>query len=154
MEDLLNKCIKGDKEAFVKVINTMERKLYIIARSKINNEDDVKDIIQDTILSCYCNLFYKNTKNIVKISYEEKYFDNFPTEDGYLKVNNNIDFFNLLNLIDDDDEKIIFSLFYIEDCTTNKISKLLKINENTIKSKLKRARDKIKKVLERSDKNE
>ena len=173
MDTMLDKCIKGDKDAFVKVISSMERKLYIIAKSKINNEEDVKDIIQETIYSCFknikklkdknkfeswvvailinnCNLFYKNKKNIIKVPYDEQYICDLQSDDNFQNLNDNIDFFYLLNLLDND-EKTIFCLFYVNDYTTSKISEILKINENTIKSKLKRSIEKIKKFLERCD---
>ena len=66
MDLLIKKAIGGDKEAFSKLINEYERKLYIIARSRISNEEDVKDIIQDTIMNAYINL--KTLKNIDKFN--------------------------------------------------------------------------------------
>ena len=42
------------------------------------------------------------------------------------------------------DERIALTLFYLEDYSINEISKLLKTNENTIKTRLKRGKEKIK----------
>ena len=173
MDTILDKCIKGDKDAFIKVINSMERKLYIIAKSRVDNEEDVKDIIQDTIYSCFknikklkdknkfeswivtilinnCNLFYKNKKNIVIVPFDEQYTSNLKDDNNFKSLNDNIDFFHLVNLLDND-EKTIFCLFYVNEYTTSKISEILNMNENTIKSKLKRSREKIKEHLERWD---
>ena len=51
-------------------------------------------------------------------------------------------------------ERLIFTLFYSEDYTTKQISEMLKINENTIKSKIKRAKEKIQNYIERCERNE
>ena len=42
------------------------------------------------------------------------------------------------------DERITLTLFYLEDYSIKEISKILKINENTIKTRLKRSKEKIK----------
>lgn len=44
--------------------------------------------------------------------------------------------------------RTIIYLFYYEDYKINEISKILKINENTIKSRLSRAREKLKEKIE------
>ena len=41
-------------------------------------------------------------------------------------------------------ERIILSLHYMEDYTTKDISKLLKVSENTVKTRLRRAKIKLK----------
>ena len=46
-------------------------------------------------------------------------------------------------------ERTIILLYYYEDLTTKQISKYLKMNENTVKSHLKRAKIKLKNNLER-----
>ena len=42
------------------------------------------------------------------------------------------------------DERMAITLFYLEEYSLKEISKLLKTNENTVKTKLKRGRNKIK----------
>ncbi len=172
MNKLIKKDIKGDKEAFVKMIKPLEKKLYVIAKSRLKNEEDVKDIIQETIYMGYknikqlrdeekfsgwiisilinnCNNFYNQYDNKYHIPYDESEL-NKSDENQYLKVDNKIDFFIFLELLDDI-EKEIFILFYVEEYTTNKISDILNINENTIKTKLRRARQKIQNYIERGN---
>ena len=60
MEVLLDvkKAQNGDKQAFCRVIENVERKLYIIARSRLTNIEDIKDAMQDTIMYAYINCLY------------------------------------------------------------------------------------------------
>lgn len=44
-------------------------------------------------------------------------------------------------------ERIVLVLFYLNDYTTKDISKILKMNENTVKTLLRRAKSKIKERL-------
>lgn len=176
MNTILEKAIKGDKDAFVEAVSSMERKLYLIAKSKLSNEEDIKDVIQETICQCYknikklkdiskfdtwmitilinnCNQLYRKRKHTIFTLYEENDIVDIHSNNEYLKFEDNIDFIYLLNLLEKN-ERVIFILFYSDDYTTKQISEILKINENTIKSKLKRAREKIQKHIERCDKNE
>ena len=41
------------------------------------------------------------------------------------------------------EERMILTLFYLEDYSIKEISKVMKLNENTVKTKLKRGKDKI-----------
>ena len=53
---LVNLAKKNNKEAFSKLIEIIKKDLYLIAKTKLNNEDDIADVIQDTIISCYKNI--------------------------------------------------------------------------------------------------
>lgn len=46
------------------------------------------------------------------------------------------------------EEKIILTLYYYSKYTIREISKIVKINQNTIKGKMARARNKIKRLYE------
>ena len=170
MNKLVKKAIKGDKGAFIEIVQPLERKLYIIAKSKLKNNEDIKDAIQETLYYAYrnitqlreaekfeswiisilinnCNKFYKNNYNNYHISLDDSQL-NKGDDNQYIKIEYKIDFFMLLELLDNI-EKEIFTLFYVEEFTINKISDILNINENTIKTKLRRSRQKIQSYVER-----
>lgn len=173
MDKLVKKAIKGDKKAFIEIIQPLERKLYLIAKSKLKNEEDAKDAIQETLYYGYkniyqlrevekfeswiisilinnCNKFYKQHDNAYHISYEESQ-SNKIGDNQYAKIDNKIDFFILLELLDEI-EKEIFIMFYVQEYTINKISNEINMNENTVKTKLRRARQKIQDYIERWEK--
>ena len=66
----------------------------------------------------------------------------YQKEENYNELNN-IDFYLLLKDLNYD-ERIAIILFYLEGYSIKDISKILKTNENTIKTRLKRSKDKIK----------
>ena len=170
MDILVRKAKNGDKEAFMELVKPLEKKLYVIAKSKLDNEEDIKDIIQETLLSSYknlnklndsekfeswiliillnnCNKYYKKKKHVIQIPLEDNNCI-VDIEDNYSKLEQNIDFFKYVELLDED-EKDIFILYYSDDMTTKKISDILGMNENSIKTKLRRSRQKVQIYIER-----
>lgn len=160
---LIKKAQKGNKEAFNELILYYEKDLYNIAKSRLHNEDDVCDVVQETILKAYqsirkllnpskfkiwlikilineCNKIYKSQKNNL--------YDIDEKSDSivYDKNDSDLEFLNLMNVLDSD-EKNIFILYYQEGYTSKEISKILNINQNTILSKLSRGKEKIKNTL-------
>lgn len=167
MEELVKKAKNNDKEAFSKLIVTVEKELYLIARTKLNNNDDIGDAIQETIYKSYknikklkdnslfktwlikilineCNNIYKQ-KSKYTISYEEKEMENYITTN---EESDDLEFEVLIKNLDTE-EKLILTLYYCSKYTVKEISKIMKIKENTVKSKMDRARDKIKQQIEK-----
>lgn len=157
MEKLILKAKNGDRNAFTTLILNIEDELYKIARTRLNNEDDILDVIQDTIISAYKSIkklrkpeLFK--KWIIKIlinkcndQYRKKQFIELNENIvGEIEIDSSkIDFDCLMKILNYD-ERIAMTLFYLEDYTTKEIGKLLKTNENTIKTRIKRAKEKIK----------
>ena len=167
MEVLLDvkKAQNGDKQAFCRVIENVERKLYIIARSRLTNIEDIKDAMQDAIMYAYinikklkevekfnawivkilinsCNKIY-NQKKINILSYSEFDENKFKYESDFIDLENNMNFFNIIDFLDVQ-EKTLITMYYLDEYTTKEISEILDINESTLRSKLSSIRNKIK----------
>lgn len=169
MEELIEKAKKGDTEAFGTLIISVEKDLYKIAKARLLNEDDVNDAVQETIIKAF--------KSIKKLQ-DAKYFKTWiirilinKSNDIYKTKNKNVVLFN--DIRDDQKEnsytnenidikldfnficnklkyedRLIIILFYVEGFTDKEIGKIMKLNENTIKTKRTRAKQKIKDILE------
>lgn len=167
MEELVKKAKKNDKEAFSELIVAVEKELYLIAKTKLNNDDDIGDAIQETIYKSYknikklkddslfktwlvkilineCNNIYRK-KSKYTISYEEKEMENYISAN---EDSNDLEFEVLIKNLDTE-EKLILTLYYCSKYTVKEISEIMKIKENTVKSKMVRAREKIKQQLEK-----
>lgn len=160
MEELVEKVKNGDKEIYRDLIADMKEELYRIAKKKIKDSNDIEDVIQETIINGYfkigqlrnnkhfrtwiikilineCNRFYRDKRHEddIKGRYKEELETKFTT-------NNSIGFDNLIQDLNDI-ERNIFKLYYEEEQSIEDISKILKINPNTIKTKLRRGRKKV-----------
>ncbi len=167
MYELVNEAKLGNKEAFTKIITEMENELYKIARLRLKNEDDIDDAIQETMIKAFksikklkkeeyfktwiikilinnCNNIYRKKKK--KEILIEDYSMELKSEINKLEhVENELDFYSIIKVLDYE-EKIILVLYYMENFTTKEISKIIKLNSNTVKSKLLRAKNKLKEV--------
>lgn len=63
MEELVKKARKGDKKAFTMLILEIKNELYKIAKTRITNEADIDDAIQETMIETY--------KSIKKLKIQE-----------------------------------------------------------------------------------
>lgn len=169
MEELVRKAKEGDKEAFTILIKNREESLYKIARTRLQLQEDIDDAIQETMISAYtkikrlkdntkfyswiikilinkCNDKYKKNKTkIIPISeFEDK---NYNEEYQNIDMDLKLEYEEILSILDYE-EKVIIILYYDNGYTTREISKILKMNENTIKTKLRRAKGKIKIKIE------
>ena len=159
-----------NKEEFIEKIESIKKKIYLIAKSKINNEEDVKDVVQECIYQSYkdinklkdinkfepwviqillncCKQYYRKKK------YTEELDENISFENKDIKIlENDCNFLTMLNGLNEE-EKLIMILYYSDENTITEISNILDLNENTVKSKIKRAKEKIKIYIERCEKN-
>lgn len=169
MEELVEKSKKGDNQAFSELIISMENELYKIARTRLRNEEDIKEAVQETIIKTYsslkklrnskffktwiirilineCNSVYTKNKKDNFEEYDERTVNIEATNELKTKIDN-LDFFILIDNLNYS-ERIIMTLFYLEEFSTKEIAKILKEPEATIRTRLSRSRNKLKKVIE------
>lgn len=167
MKELIKQAQNGDEKAFNKIFIEINDDLYKIAKSRINNEDDIADAVQETMIETFrsikklrdpcqfkkwvitilinkCNRIYRR-KYKKDVSYEEYNFEYFSSS---CNLESNIEFYEMLKDLKYE-EKIIIILYYLEQYTVKDIKKILKMNENTVTTHLYRARQKIKNKLEK-----
>lgn len=168
MEELIKKAQKGDKNAFTYIILQIRNDLYKIAKTRISSDDDIEDLIQDTMIETYkhikklrepekfkmwvikilvnkCNKLYKK-KYRNDISIDEYNMENYIILNSQKDIEDDLNFYYLIKKLKYE-ERIVLVLHYMEQYSVKDISKILKINENTVKTHLFRARERIKKDL-------
>ena len=171
MEELITKAKNGDNNAYKELIDNIKDVLYRIARSRLNNEDDIYDAINETIFRAYnnlkklkddkyfkswiirilineCNRIYKKNQShlrlIKKLEVNPLYSE--ISENSLGNVEHKIDFETLIKVLNPD-ERMVFVLYFYAKYDTTEISKILKESPNTIKSRLRRGKEKISKFL-------
>lgn len=168
MEELIYRSKNGDEKAFTQLILSIKIDLYKIAKTRLNNDSDINDAIQETMIKAYnhlkklkdeskfkswiikilineCNMIYKKkskkSKLMNKIEAEELLNNK---EDAIQTSVSKIDFDILIDCLDYE-EKIIITLFYNNKYTCSEIAGILNVNINTVKSKITRTKQKIRK---------
>lgn len=170
MNDLIKKAKAGDERAFTKLIQNIQNDLYRVAQSKLSDNDDINDAIQNTMMNAYrhlkklkdndmfkswiikilvneCNRIYKmkfkRRKLFQKIKIESVKSE---TQDYSInKINSKIDFEKVLEMLNAD-ERLIIVLYYNSKYSCSEIADILNMNKNTVKSMLIRTRQKIKEI--------
>ena len=56
MEELVEKAKSNDEKAFDEIITLTKKEMYLIAKARLKNDEDIADVIQETILLCYKNI--------------------------------------------------------------------------------------------------
>ena len=64
MEELIQRAQHNDKDAFTQIILELDNELYKIAKTRITNEADIQDAIQETMIETYKSI--KKLKDIKK----------------------------------------------------------------------------------------
>jgi RNA polymerase sigma-70 factor (ECF subfamily) len=166
LENLVEKAKCGNKNAFTELIMLLEDELYKIAKIRLQNENDVIEAVQETMISAYnsiknlkepnyfktwiikilinkCNDIYaKNSKKEISLDSEELKNYNISNNSNF---DNNLNFYSIISCLNYD-ERIAIILYYMEGYKTKEIAEILSTNENTIKTRISRAKDKIKSV--------
>lgn len=166
MEDaLVKKAQRGDPDSFVRLMELNKDSMQRVAYGFFHEEEDVADVIQDTVLLAYehieevrkteyfkswlirilinnCRKLYNSQK---KVRPQELAGDEEGKRDVYPSDN---DFFRMLSILPSD-SRVIFQLFYGEQFTTKEIGRLLQMNESTVRSKLHRGKEQLRSNWER-----
>lgn len=161
----VKKAIKGDRQAFLDLIEPQKDKLYKIAYTYVKNQDDALDIIQETMFKAYTGVDkLKNpkyfdtwlTKILINVSISTLNKNNNTTylnESAVSSYNNldeyegKLDLENELNKLDKKYREVIV-LRYFKDFTIKEISKILDIPLGTAKTYLYRGLDSLRKSME------
>lgn len=166
MDILVKKAIKGDPKAFMELIDINELALYKAAKAILNNEEDIGDAIQETILAAYksigslkkveyfktwltrilinkCNdIIRKNSKIVFIDEYKDK---------GYTEnIEENLDFKDAFEKLPND-QKVVLNLYYVSGFNSREIAEILGEKENTIKSRISRGKKQLKKIMSNSE---
>lgn len=169
MHELVEKAKKGDKEDFTELIMSLEKDLYRIAKTRLQNDEDILDAFQETVINAFksikklknteyfktwlikilinnCNSLYKERIKRKELLLEDVQEERYLLDSNIEAINDELNFITIMKNLNYD-ERISLILYYSEGYTNKEIGKILKINENTIKARISRAKMKIKKML-------
>ncbi len=150
------------EEKFIHAVKRNSQRLFVIAFSYLKNKHDAEDALQNTFLKLWkskiefnddlgidkwlTKVLVNDCKNFFNLSFRqnksiEEVYD-VSTFDKYF----NVDLYNAVMSLNKK-ERLCMILFYYDDLTISDISKVTGIKESTVKSLLKRSRNKLKLML-------
>ena len=159
----IKRAMNGDKQAFINIIEEHKIALYKVMKAILQNEDDVCDAMQETLIDIY--------ENIHKLQ-KEKYFKTWATriainecyhiirkqkinQDKIVKIqtetvaqekeNSSIEKTDIEIAISklDKDLRVVVVMYYYNNLKVNDIAEVLQIPAGTVKSRLSRARESL-----------
>ncbi len=158
MKKLAERAIQGEKEAFATLIELCKQDLYKVARGFFRENDMAADAIQETILTAFENIsalrkpeYFKtwliriliNTCNSLKKTNSRytsvDYVPDIARED---EGQANAEFGMLMDQLDEK-YRIVLILYYAQDMSVAKISEIMGISKDAVKTRLKRGREKV-----------
>ena len=159
--DLIKRAKNGDTEAFDLLMRPQLQRMYRIAISMLENEEDAADAIQETVLKCWqkvgqlkneeyfqtwltrilinqCKDILKARKKYVLVEEmpEIEYEDQYETDDWKTILSNL-----------EEKYRIVMELYYVEGFSTKEIAKLLHIKEVNVRSRMSRGRKQLEQYL-------
>ena len=166
---LILRARNGDGDAFVELMEQHKQSMYKTAKAWLGREEDVADAISETILDCFEHLdtlkelryfgtwlvriLINNCSNIRKQNQKNGMIEGFDVAEGernfcrdYREPEENRAFLEYLEPLADEDRKLMI-LFYVWGFRTREIGELLCMRETTVKARLQRGREKIKKAF-------
>lgn len=170
--ELAKDSVKGNADAYTKLVKIHKEYLYKIAYSYAKDEQKALDILQETIYKGLLNIkrlskpnFFKTwiTKILINISIDyvkqdskEIYFtDDISLVDNpkSITVEERLDLYDAIDRLRDT-YKMVIILKYFNDMSDEEIALSVAMNINTVKSHLRRAKKELKDILKEDNLNE
>jgi RNA polymerase sigma-70 factor, ECF subfamily len=176
VEDLTAEIIETENadELIDEIMNTYGQEILQLAFSYVKNKELAEDLTQEIFVKCYrslhtfggkakfrtwlwriaanhCRDYLKSwyNKNVITTDYQPIY-DSVPSEsveETVLQEEQDDQLAAAVMELPVDYREVIY-LFYFEEMTIKEISSVIEVNENTIKTRLKRAKQLLKERLE------
>ena len=152
--------IQTEKQ-YREIVEKYSDMIYRIAYQRVLNQYDAEDIVQEVFVKLLCNKNYFRDGEHVKawligvtvnlcVNYKKKLARQKTISASQLEIpftEPEREILEELYLLSDED-RIILYLYYYEEYKIREIAKILRQKQNTINSKLTRARNKLKKIME------
>lgn len=158
---LIEKAVQKDPDAFCSLLQMHAQDMYRVALAILMNDEDVADALQDVALTCWDKIttlrnpeYFKTwlirivinkSREMLRRSRRYAYIEDVPETATYDECN--IELKEALRSLDEK-YRVPVILFYYEGYDTGEISKILKLPGSTVRTRLQRAREKLKEFLE------
>ena len=163
LKNLVLSAKNKNPDAFAELIHICKKDLYRIAKSILSNDEDVADAIQETILISYEQLsllqypeYFKTwlirilinqCNGLIRAGRRYVAIENIPDNGSFDTNQANVEFMMLMDSLDER-YRTVLVLYYSEGFSVKEISEILDLTESAVKARLKRGREKVKKIFD------
>lgn len=163
---------RGDRRVFKQLFDYYSDYAHRLAFALTKNTHDASDVVQETFIKVYRHAhtfdlgqpfqpwFYRILVNEAKRLFQQRAKDAVQMETEKIEFFHQSQTINSFDLLDialeklNENERMILVLKYIHSFTEKEIATMLDLNVNTVKTRLYRARQKMKSIMERIDLDE
>lgn len=162
MEELVRKAKQKDPDAFEELIRRNMQSLYKVAKAYLPSDEDVADAVQETILVCYeklpslkhddyfktwmTRILMRKCCDILKRNKVIHFSSNIEEQPVSDRAFEELEWKEVIQLLDEK-YRLIMILFYVEGFQTGEIAQILDMNENTVRTRLKRGREEMQEIF-------
>lgn len=148
-------------ECFVKIVQEYKTAMFRLAFSIVLSKEDAEDVVSEAVLKAYSHLkdlrhvkkmkswifqiIVNESKNCLKKRNQMQFYEEMDY--GSQQDEENSDLFEFVCQLEERFREVII-LYYFEEFKVKEIARILGITEGTVKSRLSRARLKLKRYLE------
>jgi RNA polymerase sigma factor (sigma-70 family) len=163
MEELIARARAGDGAAFAQLMEGQKQMLYKVARSYLRSDADAADAMGETVLSCYekldtlrqpryfrtwlTRILIRKCQDILRRQGRCVPLEEVPEPAGEEPGHARAEFLALLDSLDEKYRTVLL-LYYGEGFQTTEIARILDLKEETVKTRLKRARAGFRQIYE------
>lgn len=149
-------------DSFIYAVKRNNQRLYMIALSFTKSHDDAEDILQNVFLKLWkhsgefennehidkwlTRVCINESKNYIKLPFRRNTTLNDARDMYTFDKPRDFDVFNAVMSLPKK-ERTVIHLFYYEDMSIKEMAKMLEIKESAVKTRLHRARQKLKETL-------
>ncbi|MGL5347729.1 MAG: sigma-70 family RNA polymerase sigma factor [Peptostreptococcaceae bacterium] len=166
---IIEKAKKGDKKATEILIHNHKEYLYKTAFLYVKDENEAIEVCQETVYKVILNIhslknpeYFKtwitrilinniNDRNRAKSKFVDRFDKVELIEDvSYENLEEKIDLYNAIDVLDEKFKTPII-LQYFQDMSIKEIAEVLESNENTIKTYIRRGKQRLYKILKEGE---
>ena len=176
--EIISRVLKGEQNAYAELVNRYQAYVFTLVLRMIKSREDAEEVAQDVFVKAYRSLadfrgeskfstwlytianttsitFLRKKKLDVHSLDNEKVFEVADSKDSGFRANlveqkSRVNMVNeAIAMLSPDDAEII-TLFYKAEQNLEEISKILRLETNTVKVRLHRARTRLKEKMEKN----
>jgi RNA polymerase sigma-70 factor (ECF subfamily) len=176
--EIISRVLKGEQNAYAELVNRYQAYVFTLVLRMIKSREDAEEVAQDVFIKAYRSLadfrgeskfstwlytianttsitFLRKKKLDVHSLDNEKVFEVADSKDSGFRANlveqkSRVNMVNqAIALLNPDDAEII-TLFYKAEQNLEEISRILRLETNTVKVRLHRARTRLKEKMEKN----